>query len=193
MPNLQILKHMGEQAKSKSVLISSLRAENGIFYDLFRRGRHEYVEVNTRWKGGAAVACVLAGSELENEWTPTLDCIGCPTPDSDKCVTCLSSDLRQHWKRNAEMFMQEYGALFVDTQEAALSRDAIMACVSDKIFTNMYVQEKQIPRILSLDPALTGDQYAMVMMHIDDADHFGLISSRFGRAQGLPNSAKPSG
>jgi hypothetical protein len=171
MPNLQILKHMGEQAQSKSVLISSPAGRNGIFYDLFRRGRHEYVEYEHTIEAGEQPwrACWQVPTWKMNN-RQQFKCVSCPDADTAKCITCISADLRQHWKRSPEKFMQEYGAEFIDTQDAALPKESIMACVSDRIFTNVYVQEKDIPRIISLDPALTGDQYALAMMHLEQND-----------------------
>jgi len=170
MPNLKVLKHEGEPADSRSVLLTSPAGRQGIAWDLFRYGKPEYVLEKTMEHAEEPWRCVFQAPTWMMNPKYEFNCITCPTPDCMKCLTCKSGELRIDWKKNKDKFAQEYGAEFCDTVNPALNKENIMACVNDKIFINIDLEEKQIPRVVSLDPALTGDAYALIMMHMAEND-----------------------
>jgi hypothetical protein len=185
MPNLKVLKHEGKPADSKSILISSPAGRSGIFYENFRTGNHEITIEKTQEAGSEPWRCVFQMPTWSLNPKNAFNCKSCAThvtlsdenitPEQKKvcmlqCQTCSSNDLRIDYLKNPERFDQEFGAQFVDTISPALSRDKIDACVKDFMTLDPLGKDKDIPRVLSADPSLTGDAYAIVMGHLTESD-----------------------
>ncbi|MFA5306850.1 MAG: hypothetical protein WC365_05360 [Candidatus Babeliales bacterium] len=183
MPNLKILKHEGNPADSKSVLISSPAGRAGIFYELFRGGNHEMTIESTQEAGSEPWRCVFQLPTWKLNPKNQFNCKTCPTHETlsheditaeqrkvcmATCQICSSNDLRIDFLKNPERFDQEYGAMFVDTISPAISRDKIELCVVNEMGVDPLGTDKDIPRVLSLDPSLTGDAYGLAMGHLDD-------------------------
>lgn len=182
MPNLKILKHEGQSADSKSILISSPSGRSGIFYELFRTGNHELTIEKTQEAGSEPWRCVFQMPTWSLNPKNQFLCKTCPTnekleddslsDDSRKtlmktCQVCSSNDLRIDYLKNPERFDQEFGARFVDTISPAVCREKIEQCVVDGFGVDPFGKDKDTPRMLSLDPSLTGDAYGLVMGHLD--------------------------
>lgn len=167
-PNTQILKHMGKQADSKVVLLSSPAGRQGIGWDLFKSGVPEYVLQPTLEHGEHTWRCVFQVPSWIMNPKNTFNCKGCPdVGNNEKCKSCLSFDMYKYWIQDKDNFDMEYGALFCDVVNAALPKEMIRACINNKIFTSVEMEEKSIPRVISLDPGLKHDAYALVMGHLD--------------------------
>jgi hypothetical protein len=168
MPNLKVMKHEGKPGDAKSVLLSSPAGRQGIFWELFKTGDQVRVLQPTLEAGENPWRCVLQAATWEMNSKYEFKCKNCPNVnDANVCNSCPSFDLKIEWVKNPDKFECEYNGLFVDTINPALSRENIMACVSDKIFCDLTQEDKATQRVIALDPALTGDQYALVMCHME--------------------------
>ena len=170
MPNLKVLKHESKPADSRSVLLTSPGGRQGIAWDLFRTGNAEHVVEKTLEHGEEPWRCVFQCPTWLMNPKNAFNCLSCKTPDSEACHECSSNELRIDWKKNKDKFAQEYAAEFCDTVNPALNKENVMGCISKQIMTNLELPEKEIPRVISLDPALTGNAYALVMAHMDAND-----------------------
>lgn len=153
---------------SKSVLISSPAGKQGIFWELFKSGDPVHVLQMAPEHGEEPWRAVFQYPTWEMNPKLKFKCLNCPHQDDPKkCSSrCPSWELYHQFKHNPERFEMEYGAMFCDVVNAALSAERILACATGRPidFTTI---DKETPRVISLDPALTGDSYALVMGHLD--------------------------
>lgn len=160
MPNLKPL-----APDSRSMLISSPAGKQGIFWEQFRTGEAIHVEQETPEQGEEGWRAVFQYPTWALNPKLPFNCVTCPT--ADKCdTTCSSFELAMDYKMNREKFAMEYGAEFCDTVDAALSTERVMACASGR-FIDMVAEDKTTERIISLDPAMSGNSYALVMGHTE--------------------------
>ncbi len=171
MPNLKVMKHQGKPADSRSVLLTSPAAKQGLVWELFRTGNQEHVLQPTLEAGENPWRLVWQSETWNMNPKYKFECRTCPHGTDVKhagCLTCDSMEMKIEWIKSPDRFMQEYGALFVDTCDPALSRLNIDACISDKIHLSLVTEDKQTPRVIALDPGLSGDAYALVMCHMEE-------------------------
>lgn len=71
-------------------------------------------------------------------------------------------------QHNPDRFWMEYGAKFCNVVEAALPPEKINRCAIGKpiVMSPTHI-DKKTPRVITLDPALTGDSYGLVMGHME--------------------------
>ncbi|MFA5307355.1 MAG: hypothetical protein WC365_07950 [Candidatus Babeliales bacterium] len=185
-PNLQVLKHQGKPADSKMIVLTSPAGRQGIAWDLFRYGNAEYVVEKTVEHGTEGWRCVFQAPTWLMNPKNAFECKSCEVQkqfdveellDDERklltaknCVKCASNELRIEWLQNSAKFAMEYGAEFCDVVSAAFSKEKVMACIDPKMLFDPFGKDKETPRVISLDPSLTGDAFALVMGRIDDDD-----------------------
>ena len=161
MPNLKPL-----APDSRSILISSPAGKQGIAWEQFRSGDALHVLQDTPEHGEESWRAVFQYPTWEMNPKLKFECVVCPKYKTKDCKTdCPSFELCIDYRSNPDKFEMEYGAQFCDTVDAALSAERILACATGKMI-NMTMQDKETPRVISLDPALTGNNYALVMGHL---------------------------
>lgn len=160
-PNLKPLAPM-----SRSVLLSSPAGKSGIFFELFRYGKPYEVIQTFPEQGSEPWRAVFQVPTWKMNPKYFFDCMQCSKMQTEQCsVDCPSFEMYKEFKRNPETFEQEYGAQFCDAVDAALSPESITKCATGEMI-NIEQLDKQTTRIISLDPATTGNKYALVMGHI---------------------------
>lgn len=162
MPNLKPL-----APDSRSVLISSPAGKQGIFWELYRSGEPISVLQETPEHNEEPWRAVFQYPTWQMNPKLQFNCIGCPKATTKECNhLCPSYELNLDWRANPDKFSLEYGAEFCDVVDAALSAERVQACAQGK-FIDMTAIDKHTPRMISLDPALSGNNYALVMGHLD--------------------------
>ena len=152
---------------SRTVAISSPGGRSGIFWELYRSGvQHRVIQETMEHGENIQRVCFQIPTWSAN---PKLkfNCDSCSTPDSDICLTCPSNELRRDFKTNPEKFQMEFGAFFVDVVSPALPRQAILECATGKMM-DMTAVDKTTPRVIGLDPALSGNSYGLTMGHMEN-------------------------
>jgi len=143
---------------SLSVLISSPAGKRGIFWELFRTGDPVRVIQRTPEHGTQKWRAVFQYATWELNPKLPLE----------------SKLMQQELKRDPDKFEMERGAKFCDTLDAALPREPIFLCAGGHTYQEGYrpigetVIDKETPRVIALDPALTGDSYGLMMGHWED-------------------------
>lgn len=138
-----------------SVGISSPAGMHGIFWDNFKTGVPIKVIQSTPEHGS-------------HTWRAVLQL---PTWEMNPKLPFDGEEMQKELTRNPDKFWMEYGAKFCDVVQAAIPRDLIYLCAGgftrDRGHRNIgeMVTDKTTPRIIALDPALTGDGYALAMGH----------------------------
>ncbi len=171
MPNLKVMKHEGKPADSRSIITTSPGAKQGLVWEMFRTGNQERVIQPTLEAGENPWRLVWQSETWSMNPKYKFECRNCAHATDVRhvgCLTCDSNEMKIEWIKSPDRFMQEYGALFVDTCDPALSRLNIDACIDDKIVTSLIMQEKIKPRVIALDPGLSGDAYALIMCHMEE-------------------------
>jgi len=145
-PNLKPFRDEG-----KSICISSPAGRQGIFWELFKTGKPISVMQKTPEHG-------------QEPWRAVFQF---PTWEMNPLITY--DDLEKDRIRDPIKFDMEYGALFSDVIDAAVLRKFIDNCARG---TQMEANatDKDTPRLITLDPAVTGDAYALAMMHMNDKE-----------------------
>jgi hypothetical protein len=146
-PNLKLFKGDG-----KTVTISSPSGMEGIFWELFSTGDPIDVIQKTEHQGEQSWRAVFQHPTWE--MNPEL---GRNHPEIDK-------EFLSDYK-SAEM---EYGALFANVVDAALEPKAVDECALG-VQIQWDVPEKTLSRIIVLDPATVGNEYAVAMGHLSDS------------------------
>jgi hypothetical protein len=146
-PNLKIFKGDG-----KTITISSPSGMEGIFWELFSTGDPVDVIQKTEHQGEQPWRAVFQHPTWE--MNPEL---GRNHPEIEK-------EFQSDYK-SAEM---EYGALFANVVDAALEPKAIDECALG-VQIQPDVAERTISRIIVLDPATVGNEYAVTMGHLSDS------------------------
>jgi len=160
MPNLKPL-----APDSRSVLISSPAGKQGIFWELFRAGEHIHTNQETPEAGEEAWRCVFQHPTWELNPKLQFQCLTCQKDKKTECnLSCPSYELSMDYRGNPEKFEMEYGAMFCDTVDAALNAENVQRCASGRTI-DIITEDKKTPRMLSLDPALSGNSYALSMGH----------------------------
>lgn len=160
MPNLKPL-----APDSRSVLISSPAGKQGIFWELFRAGEHVHTMQETPEAGEEAWRCVFQYPTWNLNPKLQFQCITCQKDKKTECnLSCPSYELSIDYRGNPEKFEMEYGAMFCDTVDAALNAENVQRCASGRTI-DIITEDKKTPRMLSLDPALSGNSYALSMGH----------------------------
>jgi len=163
IPNLKPL-----APDSRSMLISSPAGKQGIFWEQFRSGRPLYVTQETPEHNDQPWRAVFQYPTWSLNPKLQFNCLGCPKYKTTACSsTCTSYELSLDYRSNPEKFEMEYGAQFCDTIDAALSADKVRACATGR-FIDMKSTDKTTPRVISLDPAMSGNSYALTMGHLDN-------------------------
>lgn len=152
---------------SRSVLISSPAGKQGIFWELFRSGDPLHVVQETPEHGEEPWRAVFQYPTWHMNPKLEFNCIGCPKAGTQECtMLCPSYELSLEWRGNPDKFEMEYGAMFCDVVDAALSPDKVRTCAVGRQI-DMTMKDKHTPRVISLDPALSHDKYALVMGHFE--------------------------
>lgn len=156
-PNLDVLVDpKTRNPVGRSVAISTPSGRHGIFWELFRKGKAIKVIENTSEHGNEPWRAV---AQIETwNMNPNLPY------DHPKMI-----EERNH---NPDKFRQERGAEFVDVVDAALPRDLVYLCAGEtrrKGYRQIgnHVIDKEVRRVLTLDPATSGDAYGLAMGHKD--------------------------
>jgi len=143
------LKPFGDDAWS--LLLSSPAGRQGIFWELFKTGKPLSVMQHTPEHG-------------QEPWRAVFQF---PTWEMNPMITY--EDLEKDRIRDPIKFDMEYGAEFADVLDAAVLREYIDNCARGEQMEPS-ATDKDTPRIITLDPAVTGDAYALAMMHMNDQE-----------------------
>lgn len=163
IPNLKPL-----APDSRSMLISSPAGKQGIFWEQFRSGMPMHVIQETPEHQDEPWRAVFQYPTWQVNPKLQFDCLGCLKYKTAECsTTCTSYELSLDYRSNPEKFEMEYGAQFCDTIDAALSAEKVRTCATGR-FIDMKSTDKTTPRVISLDPALSGNSYALTMGHLDN-------------------------
>lgn len=155
IPNLDVLIDPATKTTiGKSVLISSPGGRQGIFWELFKKGKPLRIIQNTAEHGQEAWRAVFQ----------------LPTWEMNPNLPLDSKHMQEEEQNNPDRFRMERGAEFCDVIDAAFPRILIYACAGGTV-ENGYrmigesVEDKTTRRVLALDPALTGDSYGLALGH----------------------------
>ena len=156
MPNLDPLLPL-----SKSVIISSPAGKQGKIWELFRKGKALRVLQPQPEHGEESWRMIAQFSSWELNKNPLMAFDG--------------KKMQQELQRNPDKFWMERGAKFCDTMNPALIYDLVRMCAGGSIQTGhrnigRTVTDKKTMRIIALDPALTGDRYALALGHLGRKD-----------------------
>jgi hypothetical protein len=159
---------------SRSVLITSPAGKQGVAWEQFRSGNAQHVIQETPEHDEEPWRAVFQFPTWELNPKLQFNCLTCPHAQTEAqsphhgaktCVpNCPSYELYLDFRSNPEKFSMEYGAEFCDTVDAAISAERVLACAIGKPI-DMVAEDKVTHRIISLDPALSGNSYALVMGH----------------------------
>jgi len=145
-PNLKVFRGDG-----RTVSISSPAGMEGIFWELFKTG--DPVDVKQK--------CETHG---EQPWRAVFQYA---TWEMNPELLYDHSELEKERKKDPKNFDMEYGANFCQVIQAALDPRQIEECaVGVEIDENMI--DKTTPRIVVMDPATIGSEYAVIMGHYSD-------------------------
>ena len=144
-PNLKVFRGDG-----KTVTISSPSGMEGIFWDLFSTGEHIEVIQKSEHQG-------------EQPWRAVFQY---PTWEMNPTLPRDHREIEKEFLADPKSFDMEFGGLFAQVIDAALNPKDIDECALG-IQINVDVPEKKTPRIIVLDPATVGNEYAVVMGHFD--------------------------
>jgi len=145
-PNLKVFRGDG-----KSVTISTPAGMDGIFWELFKTGYPEEVKQKCDEQGKQPWRCVFQFSTWETNPTLPYD----------------HPELQKELKADPRNFEMQFEGLFSSILQAALEEKQIEECaVGVEIDENLV--DKETPRIIVLDPATVGSEYAVVMGHYSD-------------------------
>lgn len=145
-PNLKVFHGDG-----KSVSISSPAGMDGIFWDLFRTGDAINVKQKSKEHGTQPWRAVFQYATWQ--MNPTL-------PYKHR-------EMVKERKANPINFDMEYGALFAQVIQAALEPKQIENCATG-IALDPNLKDPDTPRVIVLDPATIGNEYAVGMGHFSD-------------------------
>ena len=161
MPNLKPL-----SPDSHSVLISSPAGKSGIFFELYTKGVAKHVHQKFPTHNSELWRLCYQATTPEMNPRYAFNCQQCDKHDTNECLTtCPSYELYKEWKRNPDSFQQEYLAAFADAIDSALPAAAIYRCATGEQI-NIEQYDKATNYIISLDPGLSGNRYALAMMHV---------------------------
>lgn len=134
--------------------ISSPAGRNGIFWELFKTGQPVSVMQHTPEHGQEPWRAVFQFPTWELN----------PTKTYEGLWAKVSKDPKRRWR-----FDMEFGAMFADVIDAAVPREFIDNCIKGEQMPRS-AMDKSIPRVIALDPAITGNAYALAMMHKNEDD-----------------------
>ena len=165
-PNLKPL-----SPDSRSVLLTSPAGKSGIAWEQFRSGDPVHVIQETPEHGEEGWRAVFQRPTWEMNPKLPFNCLAdgqlCKRADSKECRQCTSNELYLDFRSNPEKFAMEYGAEFCDAVDAALNADKILRIATGR-FVDMVTEDKTTPRVISIDPALSGNSYALAMGHKEE-------------------------
>jgi len=145
-PNLKVFHGDG-----KSVSISTPAGMDGIFWDLFSTGQPERVIQNCDKHGTYPWRAVFQYATWELNTTYSYD----------------HPEMVKERLADPKNFDMQYAALFSTILSAALQPKAIDSCfIGNQIDINLV--DKETPRVIVLDPATVGADYAVTMGHLAD-------------------------
>lgn len=137
---------------SKSLILTSPAGKQGKTWELFKTGMPLRVMDKTPEHGQHAWRAVFQYATWEMN----------PAPWAQLDSELMQSEL----KRNPDKFWMERGARFCDTVDAALPAEKVLACAKRiQISLAPTHFDKVTARVVTLDPALTGDSYGLAMGH----------------------------
>jgi len=146
-PNLKVFRGDG-----KSVSISSPAGMDGIFWELFKTGDPVHVIQKDKEQG-------------TQPWRAVFQY---PTWELNPELLYNHRELVKERKANPINFDMEYGAEFAQVIQAALEPKQIENCATGiQIDANM--KDPKTPRVIVLDPATIGNEYAVGMGHYSDS------------------------
>lgn len=146
-PNLRINERLA--AASRTVLLSSPAGKQGLFWDLFRKGDPITVIQQSPDFGKEPWRCVFQVESWRMNTSITYE------------------SLAEELQRDPTMFQMEYGAQFIDVVSAALDMEYILLCASARQI-DPYKRDKDTYRVITLDPATSGNAYGLMMGHKDE-------------------------
>lgn len=156
---------------SRSVLITSPAGKSGIAWEQFRSGNAIHVIQEAPEHGEEQWRAVYQFPTWEMNPKLPFNCLEdgklCDKKDTKECRLCPSNELYLDFKSNPEKFSMEYGAEFCDTVDAALNAEKILAIAKGR-FVDMVTVDKVTQRVVSIDPALSGNSYALAMGHKEE-------------------------
>lgn len=145
-PNLKVFRGDG-----KSVSISSPAGMDGIFWELFKTGDPIHVIQKDKEQGTQPWRAVFQH----------------PTWELNPELPYKHRELEKERKANPINFDMEYGAKFAQVIQAALEPMQIENCaIGTQIDANL--KDPETPRVIVLDPATIGNEYAVGMAHYSD-------------------------
>jgi len=154
-PNLDILVDpTTRNPVGRSLAISTPAGRHGMFWELF--------------KAGKPISVIEKTSEHGTEsWRAVFQI---PTWNMNPNLPYDHKKMVQERTHNPDKFKQERGAEFVDVVGAAFPRDLVYECAGGtrkKGYRQIgeHVEDKQTRRVITLDPALTGCAYGLMMGH----------------------------
>lgn len=145
-PNLQVFHGDG-----KSVLLSSPAGKEGVLWDSFRYGKPIRV-IQHRPEHGS------------HNWRA---CFQFATWELNPMLPFDGKEMQKEKILNPSKFEMEYGAIFADVVNPALSGKKIDACAVDRTF-DLNLVDKTTQYVIALDPATNKCAYGLAMGHIDE-------------------------
>ena len=146
-PNLKLFKGDG-----KTVTISSPSGMEGIFWELFNTGDPVDRIQKTEHQG-------------EQPWRAVFQH---PTWEMNPELPRNHPEIDKEFLSDPKSAEMEYGALFANVVDAALEPTRIDECALG-VQIQPDVPEKTLSRIIILDPATVGNEYAVVMGHLSES------------------------
>jgi len=146
-PNLKLFRGDG-----KTVTISSPSGMDGIFWELFNTGDPVHVYQKTEHQD-------------EQPWRAVFQH---PTWEMNPDLPRDHPEIKKEFAADPKSAEMEYGAMFANVVDAALTPKEIDECALG-VQIQPDVVDKKTPRIIVLDPATVGNEYAVVMGHISDS------------------------
>jgi len=144
-PNLKVFRGDG-----KTVSVSSPSGMEGIFWDNFSTGDPIEVIQKSEHHG-------------EHAWRAVFQY---PTWDMNPTLPRDHREIEKEFLADPKSFDMEFGGLFAQVIDAALNPKDIDECALG-IQINVDVPELKEPRVIVLDPATVGNEYAVVMGHMN--------------------------
>jgi len=145
-PNLKVFRGDG-----KSVTISTPAGMDGIFWELFKTGYAEEVKQKCDEQGTQPWRVVFQYSSWETNPTLPYD----------------HPEMQKELKADPRNFEMQFEGLFSSVLQAALEEKQIEECaIGVEIDENL--EDKETPRIIVMDPATVGSEYAVAMGHLTD-------------------------
>ena len=145
-PNLKVFRGDG-----KSVTISTPAGMEGIFWELFKTG--DAVDVIQR-----------LDSHGQQPWRVVFQF---PTWEMNPTLPRNHPEIEKEYKADPKNFEMQFGAEFSTLLQAALEPKQIEDCaIGNQIDVNL--KDPTTPRVIVLDPATVGAEYAVVMGHFSD-------------------------